>query len=209
MAREATITQEQVNAAADSLVKDGQKATNRAVLEVLGSGSMATVVKFMQVWRSGQSRQSQQINDEIDPAVAGAISNMIAKRIQEATSEANAKLAEQQSDLDAVIAENERQAAEIAELAAQLEAARAQCQTQAGQIEELKTSEQRLRDELTHEIKARESAQVALAKAELQIASLPELNEELKTARAESKRSGEEAAELRGRLAGLTEKRQS
>ena len=53
------------------------------------------------------------------------------------------------------------------------------------------------------ETKAREAAQIALGKAELRIEQLPALLEDSKEARTEAKRSGEEAAELRGTLAGM------
>ncbi|WP_062059555.1 DNA-binding protein [Cellvibrio sp. OA-2007] len=203
MGREATITQEQVNAAADALVAAGQKPTNRAVLDTLGSGSMATVVKFLQNWRAGQSRASAAIDDAIDAEVSRSISNMLARRILDATAEANSKLAELQSDLASVIGENERQAAQIEAQEAELNALRAQAQSQSGQIEQLEVEAVRAREQIASEAKAREAAQVALGKAELRIESLPSLLEELRDARADAKRTGEEAAELRGKLAGM------
>lgn len=190
MAREATITQEQVNVAADAIRAAGNKPTNRAVLDVLGSGSMATIVKYMQVWKSGQERHSQTIDDEIDVSVSNAISNMLARRIQESTSEANGKVAELQADLATVIVENERQAGEIESLTADLAEIRAQAQTQMGQIEELKAAALRLQDstataireahtQAQRETDAREAAQVALAKAELRLEALPRLDAEI------------------------------
>lgn len=209
MAREATITQEQVNAAADALVTSGQKATNRAVLDAVGSGSMATIVKLLQNWKAGQVRTSAAIDDAVDPDVSRSIANMLARRISEATAEANAKVADLQSDLATVITENERQAAEIEAQATELSALHDQVQSQAGQIEQLSINAERARDMITGETKAREAAQIALAKAELRIESLPGLQEELRQARAEAKRAGEEAAELRGKLYGLEQKNKS
>src|SRR3546814_1340865 len=75
--------------------------------------------------------------------------------------------------------------------------------TQSGQIEQLKTDASSIREQLTSEIKSRESAQIALGKAELRIESIPSLTEDLKQARAEAKSAGQEAAELRGKLAGM------
>src|SRR3546814_606365 len=135
MARIATITQEQVNAAADALVTAGQKPTNRAILDKLGSGSMATVVKLLQNWKAGQVRASATIDDVVDADVSKAIGNMLARKITEATSEANAKLADLQSDLSSVISENERQASTIEEQNEEMARLRAQVQTQSGQIE--------------------------------------------------------------------------
>ena len=78
MARESTITYEQVAEAADNLKAQNLKPTSRAVREALGSGSMATVCKLLQQWQAGQTRQSQATDDTIDPAVARAISLHIA-----------------------------------------------------------------------------------------------------------------------------------
>src|SRR3546814_13282419 len=90
---------------------------------------------------------------------------MLARKITEATSESNAKLADIQSDLSSVISENERQAATIEEQNEEMARLRAQVQTQSGQIEQLKTDASSIREQLTSEIKSRETAQIALDKS--------------------------------------------
>lgn len=207
MAREATVTQEQVSAAADSLVVAGHKPTNRAVLEAVGSGSMATIVKLMQVWRARQQRASDQINDTVDPDVERAITAMLARRIAEATSECNARLAELQADLAVVIAESERQTTETEGIRAELEMERAMRQSQAGQIEQLQDDLTQARKTAESETAAREAAQIELAKAELRLEGVPALHDEVRELRIQAKQSGEEAAELRGRLAGMEQGR--
>src|SRR3546814_12874140 len=117
------------------MVTAGQKPTNLAILDKLGSGSMATVVKLLQNWKAGQVRASATIDDVVDADVSKAIGNMLARKITEATSEANAKLADLQSDLSSVISENERQASTIEEQNEEMARLRAQVQTQSGQIE--------------------------------------------------------------------------
>ncbi|HEY8097008.1 MAG TPA: DNA-binding protein [Methylobacter sp.] len=196
MAREATITQEQVSAAANKIKGTGTKPTNRLVLEELGSGSMATIVKYMQIWKAGQEPQAQSINIDIDPAVSLAISNMLTRRIQDGTAEANAKIAELQTDLANVITENERQAAENERLASELAESQALAQAQSGQIEELKAASLRLEESTAAAIEeatkqahsdaaAREAAQVSLAKAELRLEALPRLESEIQRLRGE------------------------
>lgn len=198
MTREATITQEKINAVADALLAAGQKPTTRAVHDALGSGSMATIVKLMQNWKSGQMRTGPTMEDAIDSDVARAISNLLARRITEAITETQAKCADLHHDLASVIAENERQAAELGVQAVELASLRAQVQHQSGQIEQLLADAKRDRQQLASEIQSREAAQIALAKTELRIEALPGLQEELKSTRAEAKRAGEEAAQLRG-----------
>ena len=203
MARKPTITQEQVNDAANQLIAAGQTVTNRAILEKLGSGSMATVVSLVQNWRSGQVRTSAMIDDAIDPDVSKSISNMMAKKISEATAEANAKIAELQNDLTSVINENERQAIQIDEQQAELEQLRGTVQNQSGQIEQLSVDLIRAQEHAAGEAKSREAAVVSLAKAELQIESLPVLKADLAAYRAKFEEKSVEAAELRGRLAEI------
>lgn len=58
MAREATITQEQVSAAANAIRASGTKPTARSVREQLGTGSMGTVHQFMQVWLAKRAKQA-------------------------------------------------------------------------------------------------------------------------------------------------------
>ncbi|MEQ1526467.1 MAG: DNA-binding protein [Gallionella sp.] len=87
MAREANTTYEQVAAAADDLKAKDVKPTSRAVREVLGTGSMATVCKFLEQWKSGQARQSQVTDYSIDQSVARALNAHIATKIQTAISD--------------------------------------------------------------------------------------------------------------------------
>ncbi|MGD9700764.1 DNA-binding protein [Acinetobacter sp.] len=206
MARKATITQEQVNTAANDLVASGQMPTNRAVLEKLGSGSMATIVKLMQQWRSSQDRAKANVDEVLDAKVVQSIQNMLSIKIKEATAQKYSEIALLQNDLQNVITENEHQAILLEENDVQLSELQAQVQSQAGQIEQLETEATRLREQISQEIKLREAAQFTLAKAEVRIESLPAIMEELKEARAEAKRKGEEVAELRGTLVAMNVK---
>jgi len=79
-------------AAADNIKAQGGKPTARSVRDALGTGSMATVLKFLQEWKGGQVRQCQAIDDTLDPSIARAISNQIAGKVQEATADATARL---------------------------------------------------------------------------------------------------------------------
>src|SRR3546814_20075149 len=77
MARISTIPQEQGNAAADALVTAGQKPTNRAILDKLGSGSMATVVKLLQNWKAGKGGASATIDEVVYAGVSTDIGNTL------------------------------------------------------------------------------------------------------------------------------------
>lgn len=185
MAREATITFEQVAAAADNIKAQGGKASARAVREVLGSGSMATVLKLLQQWQGGQVRQSDVIDDTIDPSVLRAISNQIATRVQEATSDTTARLADLQAEADAIIIENERQAIELDSQSAELTSLHGQYAELAGRAQQLESEAARMTVDLVAERRATEVARVELAKAELRLEAVPKIEAEIEKIRAE------------------------
>lgn len=181
MAREPTITFEQVAAAAASIEAAGGKATSRAVREALGSGSMATVLKFLQQRSAGLVRTSQVIDEAIDPTIARAINAHVASKVQDATSAATAALAELQAETTILIAEGEHQAAELASVASDLAAAKEQISTYAGKFEQVSSDFERVlrehaaeRDMLRAELAAerercsdyKTQAAVAIAKLE-------------------------------------------
>lgn len=122
MPRESTITFEQVSAAANGIKAQGGKATTRAVREVLGSGSMATICKFLQQWRANQLRQNQCIDDNMNPLTA------IASKRWEIITEVAARLTNLQTrvrqlEIDAayVGAEIEKVRVELLQACAQIE----------------------------------------------------------------------------------------
>jgi chromosome segregation ATPase len=206
MAREATITFEQVAAAADSIKAQGGKASARAVREVLGSGSMATVLKLLQQWQSGQVRQSASIDDTLDPSVVRAISNQIATRVQEATADTTARLADLQAEADLIIAENERQAVDLEAQAAELVVLHGQYAELAGRAQQLESEAARTAAELVAERRATEAARVELAKAELRLEAVPKVEAEIEKVRAELLLARAQAAELHEAAAVATVK---
>jgi len=185
MAREPSITFEQVAAAADNIKAQSQKPTARNVREALGAGSMATVLKFLQQWQSGQVRQSQAIDDTLDVSIVRAISNQIATKVQEATADATAQLADLQSETDTLITENERQSAELENKAVELSALQEQHSALAGRTEQLEDENERQAAALLAERQASEGARVELAKAELRLEAVPRIEAEIEKVRLE------------------------
>lgn len=185
MAREPSITYEQVAAAAVNLKAQSQKPTARNVREVLGVGSMATVLKFLQQWQSGQVRQSQAIDDTLDVTIVRAISNQIASKVQDATAEATAQLADLQSETDTLITENERQTAELESKAVELSALQEQHSALAGRTKQLEDENKRTAEALIAERQVSEVARVELAKAELRLEAVPRIEAEIEKVRLE------------------------
>lgn len=206
MARTETISFEQVAQAANVIQSAGGSPTSRAVRDVLGSGSMATVCKHLAAWKSGQTRQTSVIDDTIDPSVAKAISNQIAQKVQDATATAQAAMADLQSEADALIAENERQAADLDAAAAEIATLVDQNSALVGRVQQLEADAARTVVDLAAERLAAEAARVELAKAELRLEAVPRIEAEIEKVRADLAQAVAQAAELHEAAAVATAK---
>lgn len=185
MARQASVTYEQVATVCNKIAAEGGTPGSRNVREVLGSGSLGTLLKYINQWKGGQERQSQAIDDTPDPSVVRAISNQIADRVQAATAEATARLVELQSETNNLIADAERQDALIeaqAEILATLQGEKA---TLAGRLAQVESDLARCAKDVSNERQAAEAARTDLAKAQLRLEAMPRLEAELLAIRAE------------------------
>lgn len=212
MAREASITQEQVNAAADFIRAAGGKPTARAVREQLGTGSMATVLKLLQAWHGGQVQPVAQAVT-LPPTLTRALVDFMAQEVAAAKTGLEAELAEAQKTQGDLIAENERQASTIEAQGDALDQAAAEKAVMAGKIGQMESDLAQARDEMLRERQAAEAARTDLAKAQLRLEAMPRLEAELerlrealtieKDARA---KADQEAAVARARLEEIKER---
>ena len=196
MARETNITFEQVASAADTLNGGGTKVTSRAIREVLGSGSMATICKYMAQWQSRQVKQTQTVDDTLDPAILRSINGYLASRVKEATAALTTSLADLQAEATTVIAENERQAADLDAQAVALQTAQDQCAAYSGRVVQFELDATKKDAELAAVRAAAESARVNLAYAEHRLEGMPRIEAEIAQVRedlaAERLRSAEQ-----------------
>lgn len=184
MAREATITQEQVNAAADTIRATGTKPTSRAVREALGGGSMATVLRLLQVWQGGQTRQPE--TPVVLPAgLQRALVDFIGQEVAAAKTDLQADIVAAQQVTADLIAENERQAVMIEHQAQALEVIQSEKAEQGGTIAQLEAELTRTESYLRNERLAAENARIELAKAQLRLGAVPKLEAEGERLRAE------------------------
>lgn len=184
MGREASITENQVHAAANAIRAEGGTPTLRAVRERLGAGSMGTVSKHLQQWKAGQERQTS-TELALPPALQRAILDFMATELAAARAPLEAELAEQQQTSSDLAAENERQAATIDRQAAEMEflaADKAAAEGKAGQLAADLTS---AKEESARERQAAELARTELAKALLRLEAMPRMESDLTAIRAE------------------------
>ena len=196
MVREATITQEQVNAAADTLRAAGQKPTVRAVRERLGGGSNATVMRLLAVWQGGQVKPT-----ETPPTLPQALQHALLEYVRQAVAEGkvqvDGELVEAQQVNADLVGESERQAAEIEALGKDLEGVQSDRDALAGRLVQLEADLLLTRGEVEQARAAAEVARTELAKAQLRLEAMPRLEADLATMRAEleTERAGRVAAE--------------
>lgn len=198
------LTQEIVNQAADQLLaQHGKRPSNRAVLAAIGSGSMTTVSKFMNNWRSeagalGANAQTfpQQLLRELEQMRRDAEK---AVRQECALDLENAR----DSEL-LLVQENDQLQAQIAALQAELQAAREDSTTAHANFAQLQADGAVLKRELESERATANELRIELAKASLRLEeSMPLLRQELSECRAhlDMARKAQANAELQAAVA--------
>ncbi len=194
MARESSINQEQVNAAADAIRASGIKPTARAIRDHLGTGSMATVLKFLQVWQAGQVKPATQ--DVTLPAqLQRYLVDFVAQEVAIARVGLESDLVSAQQSQADLIAESERQAATIEAQTETLEATLSEKAELAGKLAQVQADLARASEDVAQDRQAAEFARTELAKAQLRLEAMPRLEADLERLR------GELAIQQTGRVA--------
>ncbi|MBL8409154.1 MAG: DNA-binding protein [Candidatus Accumulibacter sp.] len=178
MARESTITQAAVSEAADRIKTAGGTPTARAIREALGTGSMATVLRLLQTWQSGQAQPAPR-EVVIPTALQQMIASFVTKEVASAKAELQAELVTAQQSLADVIAESERQSSELAALADQLSDMATERDQAVAIAAERVCEIDRLTVTIQNERAAAQDARIDLAKAQLRLESLPRLEAEI------------------------------
>lgn len=203
MAREASITQEQVNAAADAIRAGGAKPTARAIRDHLGTGSMATVLKLLQVWQSGQVKPAAQ-DVTLPPALTRALVDFIGQEVATAKAGLESDLVTAQQAQADMIAESERQAGTIEAQAEVIEGLQSDKASLVGKLGQLEADLSGVKEEAASERQAAENARTELAKAQLRLEAMPRLEADLDAIRAElaQERAARVAAEQKAAVLG-------
>jgi colicin import membrane protein len=204
MGREATITYEQVAAAADAMKIAGSKPTSRAIRERLGNtGSMGTVNKLLQDWRAGQERRIA--NALVLPAtLQRAILEFMDQELTGAKTALEAELAEQQQEAADLATENERQAFDVEDKAETVTALQAELANLQGRMAQIEVDLEASRLDGERERKAAEAARTELAKSLLRLEAMPRLEADLASLRLElgKERHGRVVAEQQAAVLG-------
>lgn len=185
MGREATISYEQVAAAADTMKAAGNKPTSRGIRERIGNvGSMGTINRHLQAWRAGQERQIASAL-ALPTALQRSILDFLGQELAGAKAMLESDLAEQQQEAADLAIENERQAADIEYKANELTTLHAELATLQGRLGQMEIDLAAAKDDADRERKAAEAARTELAKSLLRLEAMPRLEADLAALRAD------------------------
>lgn len=184
MARTTNITFDQVAAAANAIKAAGDKPTARRIRDALGTGSMATILRFFQQWQGGSAEavdgeEGQEIT--LDPAIIKAITTAIAAQVAAAGIDAAQTIANQQGEIAALVQENERLNADMENLEAVLDDMKNRAATLTGQRDAIRAEKDRLEVVIEQERAGRIAAEQSAAVLAAQKADAENRAEEART----------------------------
>lgn len=197
MAREG-ITFEQVSAAADALVGEGEQPTIRAVRERLGTGSPNTIHRHLTAWREARPAASAAA-PELPSAIAAAITAELSRTAAAARAAVEEQLVKTQSEAAELATAGEALEAERDALAEQVGTLTRERDTLSGKAEQQAADLAHQAERIEREQQAAEAARVELATARLRIEAQAERQAE-QTATVEHLRAALDAAQA-GRVA--------
>ncbi len=178
MAREATISQEEVNAVADSIRAVGIKPTARMVRDGLGRGSMGTVLKLLHVWQSSQARAPESPLT-LPVALQRSLLDFIGQEVAAAKLSVEQELVSVQQAQKDLISENESLLGDLEELQVALEEVQVKHSQLEGRNAQLLADFADVTRVTETQRQAAESARTELAKLQLRLEGVPPLEAEL------------------------------
>ena len=203
MSRAPTITLEQVTKVADEMKSHGEVPTARSIRAVLGTGSMATVLKLFQLWQATNFDEIIDINQSIEPSLLRAIGDSIISKARDMTSEASKKVTELRAEVDEMIFENESQTEEIKRCEEVIEKKSSEWAALndnygelLGRAHQLESELARVVTDVSIERHATEMARIELAKAGVRLETMAKIELELEKSRAELALARENASQL-------------
>jgi colicin import membrane protein len=166
----AGITFEDVAAAADAIVGEGQQPTIKSVRERIGTGSGNTVHRHLTVWRDTRPK-AKAAAPELPASLANAIAAEIERAAASARSEIENKLVLAQVEANELSSAGEALEVERDELLEQVTELTTECNRLMGKSEQQAASIKAQAERIEREQQSAEAARVELAKAQLKIES--------------------------------------
>ena len=182
------LTKEQIFSIADEMDAQGKNPTLAAIRKAAGGGSFTTISDVMAEWRAKKNAPTAPIREPLPQTIDIKLSEFGGELWAMALEMANNRLTEERTALDETRREMEAARQEAAELANEL----------SRELDEAREKIERLGDDLNKAQFVKESLKIELAIAKATAVQAEKAQKERDAAR-------DEAAELRGKLAALTQ----
>ena len=167
-----TPTYEEVAAAASALRNDGNPVTVEAVRDALGAGSPTTIHKHLAAWRAENVPPPETPKAEIPEPLAVALADWARQFAEQSGAGNRDKLAQAESDLDALARSGELLEQERDDLLSQLSTANALAAERAEQIERLTVELRDAREVATNALVGKAKDQLAIDGKDRQLVDL-------------------------------------
>ena len=211
----AIVTYENVVAAAEALVADGQKPSVRSVIKQLGGGSPNAVLKLLNEYKAGRPViRSSDI--ELDPSIIAAMVRQMRTVAETATADAEERLSSLSDDLATMAESNQSLEQRVEQLTGELATTTTTIEQLTSQqhdtelrhqseIAALQVKVTELAADLDKERERANGAQQALGRAEARAEAMPALEQRIEqlTSALESERTARAAAEQRAAVAEM------
>ncbi len=211
----ALVTYENVVAAAEALVADGQKASVRNVIRQLGGGSPNAVLKLLSEYKAG--RPVIRTSDiDLDPSITAAIVRQMRQVAESATTDAEERVAALTDDLSTLAESNGQLEQRVEQLANELTAAHQQIEQLtsqqhdqqlkfAGELDALRAKNAEISNDLDKERERANGAQQALGRAEARAEAVPGLEQRIEqlTSALDAERKARADADQRAAVAEM------
>jgi chromosome segregation ATPase len=165
-------TFEEVAAAATALQDDGNPVTVEAVRDALGAGSPTAIHKHLSAWRADNVPQAEPPKAEIPEPLAAALADWARQFAEQSGAGNRDKLAQAESDLEALARSGEMLEAERDDLLAQLSTANALAAERGEQIDRLTIELRDAREVATNALVGKAKDQLAIDGKDRQLADL-------------------------------------
>lgn len=180
MGRPANTTYEDVRAAAEALVAEGQTPSGNLLIARLGSGSSkSTVLPLLNRWREEEQGKKFAAPAEIPKEVASALSAYIGKQTSQLTESLRGELSLLKQDMASAINESEERASQIELLGRELASRSAQKSEVDGKALQLERDLREAKSLAREEREKAESVQAELDRAKHIIDTVDRIQEEL------------------------------
>jgi Chromosome segregation ATPases len=174
-----TITQEQVNAAADAICAEGNQPTVLDIRKRLPAGSMSVIWRFFQAWQSPRQIVETDLETTVSAELQRTLEAFITRQLTSVKTKYESEINTLRQVNSELLIEIEQQEQQLIKQGVELNSARAIKNEISGRFEQLNAELKRAREEIDVEKESATQSRMELVKAQLKLESVPRLEADL------------------------------